>query len=138
LIARTVEIECNEKVNMAGLLRSIGSLILGMAVVAIVALALAGGICLAGQQCTPARYANLAMDLGFAAIGLGAIMVIGAANLNRNYPYQLARTASSGNILQRTLLDLTDSNKRMRVVAFLAGGGMLGLIAGAWLWSNYH
>jgi hypothetical protein len=115
---------------MNNIWRTLGYLFLQSLLVAAVILALSGGFCQLGGQCTPHAYGAVASNVGFVVLALGGLTALGITGANRSTNYQIARTASTGNIFQRTLQDINDAKRRVSFAVPVFGGGILALILG--------
>ena len=105
---------------------------------ALILLAVTGGFCLLGRQCTVVAYGSAAQNLGLVVFGLGGISVAGAALSGRNSNYQIARTVSADNTLERTRRDVQDSTRRLMFTVVTTGSGAISLLVGLWLWLHFR
>jgi NADH:ubiquinone oxidoreductase subunit E len=63
----------------------------------------------------------LASNVGFLVLAIGGLTALGITGANRSTSYQVARTASIGNIFQRALQDINDANRRVTFTASVFG-----------------
>ena len=109
-------------------------LVFDLAAGVVVVLALAGGLCLFGGQCTPAFFGAAAQNLGVVAVGLVAISLAGAAEHRGHATYALAPSARGGPAHQPAAEERFDRLRPLMFALAMAGAGATVVLMGRWLW----